>query len=94
MGSHQPSPAVAFDTDLEGLIPTIAKLMDRRIEPKLVSDGPVKEVVQTGDQVNLQEIPAHIAGSRDAGPFLSRRGWQSRAIPTPAAATSASIDSR
>jgi 2,5-furandicarboxylate decarboxylase 1 len=63
--------AIAFDTDLEGLVPKVAKLMDRRIEPKIVSSGPVKEVIQTGDQVNLLEIPTHIAGARDAGPFIA-----------------------
>ena len=63
--------AIAFDTDLQGLIPTVARLMERRIPPKLVSSGPVKEVIQTGDQVNLEEIPAHIAGALDAGPFIA-----------------------
>jgi 2,5-furandicarboxylate decarboxylase 1 len=63
--------AIAFDTDLQGLIPKIAKLMDRRIEPKMVPTGPVKEVIQTGDDVNLLEIPTHIAGALDAGPFIA-----------------------
>jgi 2,5-furandicarboxylate decarboxylase 1 len=63
--------AIAFDTDLQDLIPTVARLMERRIPPKLVSSGPVKEVIQTGDQVNLEEIPAHIAGALDAGPFIA-----------------------
>src|SRR5688572_9266091 len=39
--------AIAFDTDLQGLIPKIAKLMDQRIPPKIVESGPVKEVIQT-----------------------------------------------
>src|SRR5207302_10686947 len=62
--------ALAFDTDLQGLIPTVAKLMERRIEPELVPTGPVKDIVQTGEQVNLLDIPTHIAGARDAGSFL------------------------
>ena len=63
--------AIAFDTELDNLIPKVAKLMDRRIEPKLVSSGPVKDVVQTGGDVDLHEIPTHIAGARDAGPFIA-----------------------
>jgi 2,5-furandicarboxylate decarboxylase 1 len=63
--------AVAFDTSLPDLIPRAAELIGRRVAPTLVSSGPVKEVIQTGDQVNLLEIPAHVAGAKDAGPFIA-----------------------
>src|SRR5688572_903522 len=63
--------AVAFDTPLQGLIPRVAELLGCRVPPKMVSSGPVKEVVQTGSDVDLLQIPAHIAGELDAGPFIA-----------------------
>lgn len=63
--------AVAFGTTLQDLIPTVADLIGRRIKPEMVSGGPVKDLVQIGDAVNLLEIPAHLAGERDAGPFIA-----------------------
>jgi 2,5-furandicarboxylate decarboxylase 1 len=63
--------AVAFGTTLQDLIPTVAELIGRRVKPEMVSGGPVKDVVRTGDAVNLLEIPAHLAGERDAGPFIA-----------------------
>lgn len=63
--------AVAFETTLQDLIPCAAERIGRRVLPTIVSSGPVKEVVQTGDQVNLLDIPAHVAGAKDAGPFIA-----------------------
>jgi 2,5-furandicarboxylate decarboxylase 1 len=63
--------ALAFGTSLHELIPHVAGLMTRRVAPRMVETGPVKEVVRTGDAVNLLEIPAHVAGALDAGPFIA-----------------------
>lgn len=54
--------AIAFGTTLPDLTPCVADLIARRVPPELVSAGPVKDVVQTGDAVNLLDIPAHMAG--------------------------------
>jgi UbiD family decarboxylase len=45
----------------------------RRIEPVTVSsaEAPVKEVVKTGDRVNLFEFPAPVHCAMDAGPYFS-----------------------
>jgi len=36
-----------------------------------VASGPVKDVIKRGDQVNLLELPVHVAGAGDAGPFIA-----------------------
>lgn len=63
--------ALAFGVSLHDLIPTMARLMGEHIPPQMVADGPVKQVIQVGEQVNILELPAHIAGARDAGPFIA-----------------------
>lgn len=63
--------ALAFGVPLHELVPTLARLMDGRVAPELVKDGPVKEVVRLGDEVDLGELPAHVAGALDAGRFIA-----------------------
>jgi 2,5-furandicarboxylate decarboxylase 1 len=63
--------ALAFGTTLEDLIPTAADLVGKTVAPRMVSTGPVKEVVRRDADVNLLELPAHVAGVRDAGPFIA-----------------------
>lgn len=59
--------ALAFGVELRDLVPTIARLMGERVAPQVVPTGPVKEVIRTGDAVDIRELPAHVAGARDAG---------------------------
>ncbi|MBI4491596.1 MAG: UbiD family decarboxylase [Chloroflexi bacterium] len=63
--------ALSFGVPLQDLIPTVARLMAQRVRPEMVEDGPVKEVVQTGEAVDIRELPAHVAGALDAGPFIA-----------------------
>ncbi|MBI2954299.1 MAG: UbiD family decarboxylase [Chloroflexi bacterium] len=63
--------AIAFDTTLEDLVPTFAGKMHLRQPCEMVSTGPVKDIIWTGDQVDIQKLPAHKAGVRDAGPFIT-----------------------
>jgi 2,5-furandicarboxylate decarboxylase 1 len=63
--------ALAFDTTLDELVPKVADLMARTVPPRTVATGPVKEVVRRGREVNLLELPAHVAGVLDAGPFIA-----------------------
>lgn len=63
--------ALAFGTTLEALIPTVADRMTTTRPCRLVASGPVKEVVKTGGDVNLFDLPVHVAGARDAGPFIA-----------------------
>ncbi len=63
--------ALAFDTTLEQLIPKVADRVATTLPCKLVKTGPVKEIIKTGDAVNLLELPAHVSGILDAGPFIA-----------------------
>jgi len=63
--------AIAFDVPLDNLVPTFASRMSLRQPCEVVDSGPVKDVILTGDQVDIQKLPAHLAGVRDAGPFIT-----------------------
>ncbi len=63
--------ALAFGVPLNELVPSVARLMGERVPPDMVPTGPVKEVVRTGSEVDIAELPAHVAGARDAGPFIA-----------------------
>ncbi|MCL5959225.1 MAG: UbiD family decarboxylase [Chloroflexi bacterium] len=63
--------AIAFDTTLDKVVPTLAGKLHLRQPCERVSTGPVKEVILTGDQVDVLKLPAHQAGIRDAGPFIT-----------------------
>jgi UbiD family decarboxylase len=47
------------------------RAMDKPIPPKLVKTGPVKEVILTGDKVNLYDLPQIVHHEGDAGPYLT-----------------------
>lgn len=63
--------ALAFGVPLADLVPTVARLMGERVPPAAAVEAPVKDVVRTGDAVDIRELPAHVAGARDAGPFIA-----------------------
>jgi 2,5-furandicarboxylate decarboxylase 1 len=41
------------------------------IKPKPVKDGPVKDVVVTGEEVDLTKLPIHLQHCNDGGPYIS-----------------------
>jgi UbiD family decarboxylase len=47
------------------------RAMEKPILPKVVPTGPVKEVVLTGDTVNLYDLPQMVHHEGDAGPYLT-----------------------
>lgn len=63
--------ALAFDTTLPQLIPKVADRMATSLPCQTVRTGPVKDIVKTGDEVNLLELPVHVSGILDAGPFIA-----------------------
>jgi 2,5-furandicarboxylate decarboxylase 1 len=63
--------ALAFGTTLPGLIPKVAALMDQRVPVEHVATGPVKDVVKSGDEVDLTRLPVHQSGAGDGGPFIT-----------------------
>ena len=63
--------AIAFDTTLDKVVPLVASRLHLRRPCEIVSTGPVKDVILKGDQVDITKLPAHQAGTRDAGPFIT-----------------------
>src|SRR5919106_1111397 len=47
------------------------RAMEKPVPPKIVAKAPVKEVVLTGDQVNLYDLPQILHHEGDAGPYIT-----------------------
>ncbi len=63
--------ALAFGVPIEDVIREFSKRGKNLIKPVVVDDGPVCEVVTEGDQVDVTKFPAHIAGVRDGGRYIT-----------------------
>ena len=64
--------AIGLKTDKSKALTEVNDRVDRGlIKPKIVSDGPVKEIVLKGEEADLSEIPVHVHSSSDQGvPFI------------------------
>jgi UbiD family decarboxylase len=63
--------ALALGAASDEMLRTYLRAMERPIPPRVVKDGPVKEVVLTGDQVDLGALPQIVHHEGDAGVFLT-----------------------
>ncbi len=63
--------ALALDTTPEQVVARFAEAQARRIPPRAVADGPVKEVVLTGEAADLRSLPVVTHCEKDAGPYLT-----------------------
>ena len=63
--------ALAFGVDLKDLVREFARRVTKLKKPRVVDTGPVKEKVFAGDEVNMTMLPAHIAGVRDGGRYIT-----------------------
>lgn len=63
--------AVALGTSPEHVVTCFAEAVKRRIPPREVDSGPVKEVILTGDRADLRMLPLVTHCEKDAGPYLS-----------------------
>jgi len=63
--------ALAINAAPDAMLSAYLKAMERPIPPRVVSTGPVKEVVLTGDGVDLRALPQIIHHEGDAGVFLT-----------------------
>jgi 2,5-furandicarboxylate decarboxylase 1 len=63
--------ATLFDTTPDRLANEWVKRVKNLIEPKLVSTGPVKEVIKKDSEVDLAELPIVTHSSNDAGPYIT-----------------------
>ncbi|MEK7771186.1 MAG: UbiD family decarboxylase, partial [candidate division NC10 bacterium] len=63
--------AAAMGCAPEDMLRTYLRAMERPIPPRVVPTGPVKEVLLTGDRVNLYDLPQIVHHQGDAGPYLT-----------------------
>lgn len=63
--------AFAMNAAPQEMQQTYLRAMEKAIPPKIVSKGPVKEVVLTGRRVNLHSFPQIIHHEGDAGPYIT-----------------------
>jgi 2,5-furandicarboxylate decarboxylase 1 len=65
--------AVALDTTLADLVPTFGQRMARPVPAREVprNQAPVKEIVWTGDQVDLRRLPLLTHNELDGGPYIT-----------------------
>ena len=63
--------ALAMGVPYEKIQEKLQRAMERPIEPKLIQDGPVKEVVQQKGDVDLFQLPVPIFSTLDGGPTIS-----------------------
>ncbi|MFQ5902055.1 MAG: UbiD family decarboxylase [Candidatus Binatia bacterium] len=63
--------AFAMNAAPQEMQQTYLRAMEKPLPPKIVSKAPVKEVVLTGDRVNLHSLPQIIHHEGDAGPYIT-----------------------
>jgi UbiD family decarboxylase len=63
--------AAAINAAPEQMLPTYLRAMERPVAPRVVTTGPVKEVVRRGGDVDLALLPQIVHHDRDAGPYLT-----------------------
>jgi 2,5-furandicarboxylate decarboxylase 1 len=63
--------ALLFETQPERVVNEWIDRINHPIEPRIVSSGPVKEVIKKGHDVNLEELPIITHCSKDVGPYIT-----------------------
>lgn len=63
--------ALALGVPLSELIPEFSRRAKQLIKPVMVQDGPVRDVIQEGDEIDVTQLPAHVCGEKDGGRFIS-----------------------
>jgi 2,5-furandicarboxylate decarboxylase 1 len=53
------------------LAPRFAKAVGRPMPPRIVAEAPCQEIVRTGDDVDLTELPIPFMHEKDGGPYIS-----------------------
>ncbi len=61
----------AMETSEEGAINHYLNAMQNLSEPHLVDSGPCKEVIKSGEQASLADLPIPIHAELDSGPFIT-----------------------
>jgi len=63
--------ALAMSSAPDQMLATYLRAMDKPIPPKIVTGGPCKDVVLTGDKINLYDLPQILHHEGDAGAYLT-----------------------
>ena len=63
--------ALSLGVKVEQVIHKIAECLDNPIKPKLVQDGPVKEIILKKNIQLLKMFPIPVHAKKDSGPFIS-----------------------
>src|SRR5438445_4501578 len=69
--ASRPRLAAAMNAAPEATQATYLRAMDKPIPPKVVSGGPVQEVVLEGDRVDLYALPQIVHHEGDAGAYVT-----------------------
>ena len=63
--------AAAIGARPDAMLATYLRAMEHPIAPRVVTTGPVKDVVVTGEHVNLYDLPQIVHHEGDAGPYVT-----------------------
>jgi UbiD family decarboxylase len=63
--------ALAMNAAPADMLRTYLRAMERPIPPRVVATGPVKDVILTGDRINLYDLPQIVHHEGDAGPYVT-----------------------
>src|SRR5262249_27548521 len=63
--------ALGMGAAAEEMLRTYLHAMERPIPPRVVANGPVKDVILTGSRINLYDLPQIIHHEGDAGPYIT-----------------------
>lgn len=71
LANNRDSEAIAFRVPRNEVVRRVAQALDRGPAPhKVVSSGPVKEVIWRGDEANVKRLPVVVNSELDGGPYI------------------------
>jgi 2,5-furandicarboxylate decarboxylase 1 len=62
---------IAFGCPVGQVVDEYERVVKNPIEPTLVRSGPVQEVLLTGDEVDLTQLPICVHSEKDSGPYIT-----------------------
>lgn len=62
--------ALALDTEMDNYLNQYSKRLENPLEPVIVDDGPVRDVIATGDDASLDDLPIVTHAEKEPGPYI------------------------
>jgi 2,5-furandicarboxylate decarboxylase 1 len=62
--------ALSLDTSVSDYLEQYTDRLEEPLQPQSVDDGPVREVVKTGEDATLDDLPIITHGAREPGPYI------------------------